>query len=222
MSQGPSTDRRRLVLAHGWAVDATVWDPLLAHLGFDGEVVHCGPRFLDLGPPTLSAPPSAPSEDAICIGFSFGALWLLLNTRARIKAFVSISGFTRLDAEANVSAMRALRAGLEKNAPAQVKAFRRLAGIREPVPSEVLNVPLLLEGLDTMLEGDARDALAALDCPVLALASEDDPVIPPAVTRSSWPASVTRWSDGGGHAVPVTQPDWCASEIQRFVREHLS
>ncbi|WP_072392968.1 hypothetical protein [Hyphomicrobium sp. CS1GBMeth3] len=218
MSQGPSTDRRRLVLAHGWAVDASVWQPLIERLGFDGDVIHCGPRFLDLGPPTHAAPP----DDAICIGFSFGALWLLLNAPARIKALVSISGFTRLDAAANVDAMRALRAGLEKNAPAQVKAFRRLAGIREPVPSEALNVPLLLEGLDAMLEGDARGVLSGLDCPVLALASRDDPVIPPDVTRSSWPTSATRWSEGGGHALPLTQTDWCASEIQRFVREHLS
>lgn len=217
MSQEAPSDCH-FALAHGWAFDASAWGPMLERLGSGARVTFCGPRFLDQGPATVEVPP----EDAICVGFSYGALWLLMNRPKRMRALISISGFPCLAANGNLEAMRALRHGLHKNAPTQVKAFRRLAGVRDPVAHDDLNVAALLEGLDRMLDSDGRGQLAGLDCPVLALASADDPVIAPEVSRNSWPQSAIRWCETGGHALPLTQPEWCAREIEGFVRAHVA
>jgi pimeloyl-ACP methyl ester carboxylesterase len=69
-------------------------------------------------------------------------------------------------------------------------------------------------------DGDARAALAACRVPIVALASADDPIVPPAMTEmmlADRPDVVLRMLPDGGHLLPVTRPDECAAAVRRLI-----
>jgi pimeloyl-ACP methyl ester carboxylesterase len=53
---------------------------------------------------------------------------------------------------------------------------------------------------------------------VLCLAAADDAVVPPAlsVATAALARGACRVIPTGGHALPLTQPDWCAAQIRAF------
>ncbi len=125
---------------------------------------------------------------------------------------VSINGFDRFEGQA--ASLRAMRARLRRDASGQVADFRRSAGHDDPEPAH-FDVDRLREGLGWLVDWDCREARAALDCPMLALAARDDRIAPPELTRASWGDGVV-WSDEGGHVLPSSRPDWCAEQIRNF------
>ena len=198
------------VLVHGWGFHAGIWADVVTHLG-PVEVT-----FVDLG--FVSGGPKGKNEwpqDSIAIGHSLGLLWLLQQGRS-FKGVVSVQGFDCFCCHVPQSRVAALKRGLERDAGATLQAFWRSCGAAGFALPEALNVSRLDEGLDWLMHWDARPAKQQLDCPMLALAARDDPIVPPAMTEAIWNDTHIEWSRDGGHVLPLRHPRWCARHVLEF------
>lgn len=203
----------QLVFVHGWGFHAGVWERTAPRLA------HYDPVFLDLGfvrngPRAVGYFP----ENAVYVGHSFGVLWLLKHGPRRMRALVSVAGFDCFHAFADAHAIAAMQSGMERNPEAQLKAFWRSCGTGVFADPEATDIATLKAGLDWLARWDERDAHRALDCPVLALASEDDVVVPYQASREMWADADLRTCRTGGHGLPLTEPEWCAEQIESFLR----
>lgn len=197
------------VLVHGWGFHAGVWADFAAHLP-DAEVTLIDLGFVAGGPKGQTEWP----EDAVAVGHSLGLLWLLRQGGGRFRALVSIQGFDCFCCHVAPSRVQALKRGLEREPQATLQAFWRSCGAAGFALPEALNVPRLAEGLDWLMHWDARAVKDGLGRPVLALASRDDAVVPPAMSEAIWKEIV--WAEDGGHILPLSHPEWCARHVREF------
>lgn len=201
-------------LVHGWGLNPHAFRALAAQL-YNMDL-----RFVDLGfvegyhGKTVSEIPG----NAIVIGHSLGALWLL-RQRQDFRAFISMGGFDCFHAHVDKREIEAMKKHLDRNPAAQMHGFWQACGTRDFAPNGELVVPRLKEGLDWLATWDARKEFASLTCPVLALATEDDRIVKPEVSKAIFKKKDLRWLETGGHAMPLTVPAWCARQIQEFVNE---
>jgi len=198
------------VLVHGWGFHAGLFADFIAHL--DGAEV----TLVDLG--FIAGGPKGATEwpdDSIAVGHSLGLLWLLEKGGGRYQALVSVQGFDCFSCYVAPSRLAALRRGIERDHAATLQAFWRSCGAAGFAWPEALNVPCLAEGLDWLTIWDARKAKDELKCPVLALASRDDPIVPVSMTEAVWGEGVV-WSPDGGHVLPLRHPRWCARHVLEF------
>jgi pimeloyl-[acyl-carrier protein] methyl ester esterase len=203
--------KMHFVLVHGWGFHAGIWADVVEHLGpADVTLVDLG--FVSRGPEGSVEWP----EDAIAVGHSLGALWLLKHGRGRFKALVSIQGFDRFCPYVPPTRVAALKRGIKRDAPATMESFWGSCGAPGFAPPEALNVERLDEGLDWLMHWNAQDAKKKLDCPMLALGSRDDPIVPPAMTEAIWAEAGIVWSLDGGHVLPLRHPRWCARHVREF------
>lgn len=198
------------VLVHGWGFHAGIWTDFVAHLG-DAEVTLVDLGFVTGGPKGQEQWP----EDAIAVGHSLGALWLLKQERP-FRALVSVQGFDCFSRYVDPSRIKALQRGLERDPGGTLQAFWRSCGAAGFALPEALNVPRLTEGLDWLMQWDASKAKQRLEIPMLALATRDDPIVPPAMTEAIWNDLGVTWSEDGGHVLPMRHPRWCARHILEF------
>jgi pimeloyl-[acyl-carrier protein] methyl ester esterase len=203
-----------LVFVHGWGFHAGIWRDVIAHLpGADISLVDLG--FVSGGPEGGSEWP----RDAVAIGHSLGALWLLRRAgeqaRAPFRALVSIQGFDRFCPLIPASRVTGMRRGLKRDALVTLQAFWRAAGTQAFAPANALNADRLDAGLDWLLHWDARAVRAHLGCPTLALAARDDAIVPEAMSAGVWGDDL-RWSNTGGHVLPLRHPEWCARHVLDF------
>ena len=70
-----------------------------------------------------------------------------------------------------------------------------------------------LAGCWTGMRAGAKTKLA---CPTLALAARDDAVVPQAMSEAIWGSDTIRWSETGGHVLPLKRPQWCARHVFDF------
>jgi pimeloyl-[acyl-carrier protein] methyl ester esterase len=207
----------RFVFVHGWGFHAGIWSGLISYLpGAEVTLVDLG--FLEGGPEGASEWPS----DAIAVGHSLGALWLLQQGGAggaamrRFRALLSIQGFDCFCPHIPPSRVAGMRRELKRDAGGTLQAFWHVCGTEAFAPSEALNVDRLDEGLGWLMDWDAREAKARLDCPVLALAAIDDAIVPEAMSEGVWGRANIRWSQAGGHVLPLRHPEWCARHVLDF------
>jgi len=201
-----------LVFVHGWAFGPDFWTPLQHELGVRDALT------LDLGffgPENLSLP----EEEFIAVGHSLGLFWLLRHAQDRLAALVSLGGFGRFDVPAGPT--RAMRRGLSRDPAQVITAFHQTCAL----PGELApdNAALakarpdqLAHGLDWLLQWDERPALHAFSRPLLALAAADDAIVPPDLSRASFPKNLVML-DSGGHAFPASWPAQCARHIAPFL-----
>jgi pimeloyl-[acyl-carrier protein] methyl ester esterase len=200
----------RLVLVHGWGFHGGIFADFIGHLeGAEVTLVDLG--FVAGGPKGASEWP----EDAIAVGHSLGLLWLLERGRSRYRALVSIQGFDCFSCHVAPSRLAALKRGLEREPAGTLQAFWRSCGASGFALPEALNVAKLDEGLDWLMTWDATKARKELACPVLALASRDDVVVPPSMSEAIWGENII-WSPDGGHVLPLKHPRWCARHVLEF------
>jgi pimeloyl-[acyl-carrier protein] methyl ester esterase len=200
----------RLVLVHGWGFHAGIFADFIGHLeGAEVTLVDLG--FVAGGPKGASEWP----EDAIAVGHSLGLLWLLERGRSRYRALVSIQGFDCFSCHVAPSRLAALKRGLEREPAGTLQAFWRSCGASGFALPEALNVARLDEGLDWLMTWDATKARKELACPVLALASRDDVIVPPSMSEAIWGENII-WSPDGGHVLPLKHPRWCARHVLEF------
>jgi len=200
-----------VVLVHGWGFHAGIWADVVGHLG-DADVTLVDLGFVAGGPKGQDDWP----EDAIAVGHSLGLLWLLKHGRGRFKALVSIQGFDRFCPHVAPSRVSALKRGLARDPGGTMQAFWRSCGAPGFALPEMLNVARLDEGLDWLMHWSAESAKADLQCPVLALGSRDDAIVPPAMTSAIWQETRVVWSPDGGHVLPLRHPAWCARNVLEF------
>jgi len=200
-----------LVLVHGWGFGAALWAPLIARLP-EANVTLVDLGFLAGG----ADEPTCWPEDATAVGHSLGVLWLLKEGGSRFGRLVSIQGFDRYCPHVPEARVAALKRGLDRDPSATLRAFWRSCGAPDFVDPAALNVPRLSEGLDWLMHWNAEAAKKTLRCPVLALASQDDVIVPPAMSEAVWGPKKIIWSPDGGHVLPLRHPDWCAKHVVEF------
>jgi pimeloyl-[acyl-carrier protein] methyl ester esterase len=199
------------VLVHGWGFHAGIWADVVGHLqGAEITLVDLG--FVSGGPKGETDWPS----DAIAVGHSLGLLWLLQRGGGKFRGLVSVQGFDCFCCHIAPSRVTALKRGLEREPHGTLQAFWRSCGAAGFALPEALNTARLEEGLDWLMHWDAREAKRDLECPVLALAARDDAIVPPSMTESIWKDTDIKWSQDGGHVLPLRHPRWCARHVLEF------
>ncbi|MGB8275008.1 MAG: alpha/beta hydrolase [Alphaproteobacteria bacterium] len=209
-----------LALVHGWGSDDQVWEPLRTLLP-DMEIETFDLGFF--GRPRR--PEMASRERVIAVGHSLGFLWLLHERPWGWRALISIGGFSRFTRAPDFPEgvedriLSRMTARLREDPARVVEEFRERCGCPGHGLPPHLDTERLGQGLGWLAEWDERDALAAERCPVLALFAYDDAVVPPMLSErvfASRRSTVVGRSDHGGHALPVTRPEWCAERIRWF------
>ncbi len=224
-----------LVLVHGWGFDASFWRPLQEALP-DIETIALDLGFA--GRPHLDIP----AGPVIGLGHSLGFPWLLRQRRGW-AGLVSINGFTRFTRAADFPhgtpgrVLERMRTRFDQEPETVYRDFMGrlfetpsvMAGLDPAIhmsPSGgwmpgsgqgMTEQNALAAGLSWLAEWDERSALAAHAGPLLALAAADDPLVPEAMARQSFPARSLRLRSDGGHLLPMTQPDWCAAELRGLI-----
>ncbi|MFZ5426442.1 MAG: alpha/beta fold hydrolase [Thermodesulfobacteriota bacterium] len=201
-----------LVFVHGWAFGPSFWDRL-------GEELPGYPfRALDLGYFGLQHLDFIPegSGPVVAVGHSLGFQWLLGDAPFRFDALVSLGGFARFDVPPGP--VRAMRRGLSRDAARVVRDFRKACGLPADDAAGLSGIDpdRLAQGLDRLLTLDETPALASLAKPLLAVAAEDDLIVPPALSRAIFPDRLAMLPSGG-HAFPVTRAGECAALIRQFL-----
>lgn len=205
-----------LVLAHGWGYDGAVWEPLRRQLPSVETLV------LDLGYFGPSHLPSLPTDrPLIAVGHSLGFSRLMMQP-VPWRAAVSINGFLRFTACSDFPDGVPLRmvdrmiARFTADPAAVYGDFMRRGGAPASLPAAA-DCDRLTEGLRWLRDADARPGPDGDSTPLLALAAPDDAIVPPAMTIAAFPGERLRWSDGGGHGLPLLRPAWCAGAIADFL-----
>lgn len=210
------TRKMHFVFVHGWGFNVAIWRDLTLHMR-TSEVSLVDLGFIAGGPKVAT---NKWPSDAIAVGHSLGLLWLLHRAeeegRAPFRGLVSIQGFDRFCPYIPPSRLAVMRRGIRRNAYQTVEAFWRGCGTEPFASAEAVNVERLDEGLGWLLDWDASKAKAALACPTLALATRDDAIVPQAMSEAIWGGDNIRWSETGGHVLPLKHPEWCASHVLDF------
>ncbi|MGH6804687.1 MAG: alpha/beta fold hydrolase [Methyloceanibacter sp.] len=199
------------VLVHGWGFHAGIWTDVIGHLQ-GAEITLVDLSFVSGGPKGKADWPS----DAIAVGHSLGLLWLLQHGGGRFRALVSVQGFDCFCCHIPPSRVAALKRGLEREPHGTLQAFWRSCGAAGFALPDALNVARLDEGLDWLMHWDARKAKDELACPVLALAARDDAIVPASMSEAIWQDVDIKWSQDGGHVLPLRHPRWCARHVLEF------
>jgi pimeloyl-[acyl-carrier protein] methyl ester esterase len=202
-----------LLAVHGWGFDAGFWMPVLERLpDFRGDAV-------DMGFYGRPRRPKVPRP--LILAHSMGLAWALANIPrpwAGVLAVNAFPRFTRSPDFVDGVAPRLVERMLARfdETPAQVAAdFLARCGIDSPDTSAIDPVPLK-ETLAWLTRCDERSALRMLSCPVMALAGTLDPIVPTGMSLASFPAENLVLAEGGGHLLPLSHPDWVASQVRLF------
>jgi pimeloyl-[acyl-carrier protein] methyl ester esterase len=202
-----------LLFAHGWALDRTLWDKVLAALGEDAQ----GALVRDAGYYGRPVEPLAPFP-LLGVGQSLGALELLAEPPAGLIGVVALDGFARFGKAAD----------FPEGAPARVLE-RMKARLGEGVLAEFVtraggalpagepDVARLTEGLDRLYAFDGR----ACPLPVWRLHADQDPIAPLAMADASFAGMNVverRVRPSTDHLSPLTAPHACAALVRSALK----
>jgi pimeloyl-[acyl-carrier protein] methyl ester esterase len=203
----------RLLCVHGWGFEATFWDSLLDRLP------DCDAETVDLGFGGDRRVPAV--ERPLVVAHSMGLAWALANIPRPWAGVMAVNGFARFTRSADFPegvAPRLVERMLARfqDEPLAVAAdFLALCGVEAPRVGHLLPEPLG-EALAWLGGCDERDAQAALDCPLLAVAGGDDPIVPPAMSVAAFAGRELVLVEGAGHLLPLSHPDRLASQLRLF------
>jgi pimeloyl-[acyl-carrier protein] methyl ester esterase len=200
----------KLIFVHGWASGPFIWNDIrhdfkeydcsFVNLGFFGN------EDIDI-----------PDGKFIGIGHSLGGLWLLKHYPEQMAGFISVASFNSFYPHVPKQILTAMKRNIVKDTKAQVKEFWEHAGLDQPGGLKQLKPLKLVDGL-ACLEKWKADVPTAI--PFKVLASRDDPIVIEKMTMDIWGDYAIDWTKTGGHMLPLTQSDWCAHHIKRFVDAH--
>ncbi|MCH4091470.1 alpha/beta fold hydrolase [Acetobacter sp.] len=208
----------QIVLVHGWGFTPAMWQPVQDRLGRAAAMVDLG----FFGPAEMGLPTGQP---LLAVGHSLGLLWLL--TRACLpegSVVLGINGFTRFSRAEDFPAgvmprvLDRMMKGLERDAAPVLRQFRENCGLSGQEAERIGNpeTTRLMEGLNLLQTGDARLQGHHVQA---ALASRDDAIVSLAMTEASFPPERIEWLETGGHLLPLTHPDRCATFILEACEE---
>lgn len=221
-----------LIFVHGWAFHFGIWRDVIASLDLDADIscvdlvffsnsTQASDVFSNLNIKILKADQAneCPTEDVIAIGHSLGVLWLLKHIPQNLHGFISISGFDRFVPHVNERVLMAMDRGLERNPARQLSQFWTSCGLENydrPSPEDITH---LKTGLCWLRTWDAQYERQKLDVPQLVLAAKNDHIVSGAMSCDIWGERRLTWHDTGGHALPLTAPEWVAKHITDFLYE---
>lgn len=202
---------------HGWSFDAQALAPLQQELA--QRFPHAAHASFDLGFTCApQAPTLAPEVAWIALGHSYGFAWLMQQPQTW-QAAIALNGFTRFCRHpgraqgAPVRRVDAMLANLSQDAHAVVEEFQAHCGTAAAGKME-LNPEALAAHLQKLRNLD----LALPDCPLLALSTNDDIVVPPALTRACFNhAGCTLREFPGDHLRLLQEPGATARLIAEFI-----
>ncbi|MBI5163151.1 MAG: alpha/beta fold hydrolase [Magnetospirillum sp.] len=200
-----------VLLVHGWGFEPRFWDPLRARL--EGLTV----ATVDLGFFTAGHCPQV--ERPLVVAHSLGFAWALANLPRPWAGAVAVNAFPRFTRAADFPhgvAGRVLERMLARFAVApQAVAgdFLARCGVAQPAVEGVRAMPAG-EALAWLAVCDERRALAELDCPLVALAGDADPVVTAAMSRDAFAGRRLEMVKDGGHLLPLSHPDRVAELVR--------
>lgn len=222
-----------LAFFHGWGLAPSFWQPLAALLPAYPQTFWDAGYF---GP--AQAPDFTSATRWVAIGHSMGWVQALVHPPQQGWAgMVSLCGFTRFCAQQPGDAGQPRRV-VER----MVRVFERtpqvvlqdflsrcgLATLCPPDPAS-LQTARLLADLSRLAEVDlgtmwpcqlAQQNSQTEPSPILALAAQDDAIVPPALTEAAFashPNTQLIWHAQGGHALGHDQAPACTQAIQAFL-----
>ena len=203
-----------LVFVHGWAFGADLWQPVIRELDFRVKI-----SCVDLGFFSNPHNHDVLQQNAVYIGHSMGAMWILKNAAPHMKGLVSICGFDCFKAHVEPRQLLAMQRGVERNLSRQLKMFWTACGVPDYGTKGEADQSALHEGLKQLSDWDLSDELTKYSGPRLILASEDDQIVPKQMSCDIWGGDNIHWSKDGGHVLPFTKPKWIANKLTEFVNE---
>ena len=208
----------RLVFAHGWGLDRSLWDAVLGELGdlANGAIVLDAGYY---GAPVAAGPLGG--EKVLGIGQSLGALELMTKPPAPLSGLVAIDAFARFaagpdfPAGRDVRTLRALIQRLGRASPRQIdeiieRTFRAVAPAHGAPDQDAL-----ARGLERLVSLDGRRSFTG--APIWRLHADNDPTAPLALSDASFAACQVRERrirGGDDHLSPVSAPRLCADLIR--------
>ena len=205
----------RLLFAHGWALDASLWDGVIGALGKDAADA----VVADAGYYGRPAPPLFTDSPLLGVGHSLGVLELLDAPMPGLKGVVAIDGFARFgrarDFPEGVPA-RVLERMRGRVADGALTEFLERAG--GVVPEGTPNLERLQAGLDRLETAEGRGCGAL---PIWRLQSAGDPIATLAMSDASFAGlnvierRIRRASD---HLSPLHAPEACADLIRAALK----
>ena len=212
----------RLLFAHGWALDRTLWDPVLAELGADAQ----GAVVMDAGYYGRPADPLTLGHAPILgVGQSLGVLELLAEPPAPLVGLVAIDGFARFAArpdfpEGQPAALLKLMDSALKTQPGRLLGeFMAKALPGAPPLLQFPDPDVLARGLEKLMTLDGRAAARRL--PIWSLHARFDPIAPLAMADASFAGADVRERrvrEAADHLSPITAPRACADLIRAALR----
>lgn len=204
---------RTLAFVHGWGFDAHFWRPVADRLPEFARI------FVDLG--FRGEPLSPGANHPIVVGHSMGFAWALASFPRPWAGAVAVNGFARFTRAQDFvtgtppRTLERMIARFDQTPDVVAQEFLQRCGVETP-DTETMRPAPLAQALKWLGECDERAALAALDCPVMALAGTRDLIVPEAMSRETFAAHALTLVDGAGHLLPWSHPDWVASQIRLF------
>lgn len=193
----------RLLFLHGWGFDASLWDGVRRALAPLPSFTWDRGYF---GPP-CEEPAGAP---IVAIGHSLGSLILAAAPPPGCIGLIAINGFDRFAGDGAVPrrVIDRMRRRFGE-APAEVlNAFRARCG---GAPFDgAIEGQRLAHDLDRLATADARDAAR----PLLVLHGGADQILPPEMRAAVFADAPRETLADGGHLLPLTHPEWCATLIR--------
>jgi pimeloyl-[acyl-carrier protein] methyl ester esterase len=201
----------RLLLRHGWALDASLWDGVLAALGEEALVADAG----------YYGRPFEPAGQAVIgVGHSLGALELLAAPPTGLKGIVALDGFARFghapDFPEGVPArvLSRMSRKLAETGDVLTDFIGRAGGT---VAAGTPDLPRLVAGLEQLHALDGR----ACPLPVWRLNADGDPIATSALADASFAGLNVvecRRRPSTDHLSPLHAPQACADLIRAALR----
>jgi pimeloyl-[acyl-carrier protein] methyl ester esterase len=202
-----------LLFVHGWALDRTLWDRVLAALGEEAA----GALVRDAGYYGRTADPPAGGA-VLGVGQSLGALELLAEPPPGLVGVVALDGFARFGKATDFPegvAARVLERMKDRLGDGGLVEFVTRAG-GEPSAGEP-DAARLIQGLDRLYTLDGR----ACRLPVWRLHADQDPIASLAMADASFADTNVvqrRVRQSADHLSPLTAPHACADLILTALR----
>ncbi len=201
----------KLLFVHGWALDGTLWQPMLGGFRADESLVADAGYYGRPANPVIDGP-------ILGIGHSLGALELLAAPPPGLQGVVAIDGMARFgqadDFPFGVPA-RVLERMKKRVADGVLTEFLERAGGR--VPAGAPDIARLQQGLDRLEILNGR----ACRLPIWRLHSQHDPIATLAMADASFAGLNVRERcirDATDHLSPLHDPQACADLIRTALK----
>lgn len=208
-----------LYFQHGWGYDASFWMPLQNHLP---EFQHV---CADAGYLGAEARSNLPQSPFWAIGHSAGACSLLALEAPHCLGIISINGFARFTKAEDFPEgvperiLHRIIRQLDRQPAPVLHQFRQMCGETAPILPSTLDRDALKAGLTTLAEMDHRPLLPRWEGRLHSLHSPDDPLSP---ARNGLGADIPSSTLPGGHLLPHTHPQDCATLLTRIIKNASS